>query len=143
MICRKAHLHGAESQTTESILQSNEEVAKIIDKELDLLRTSGDIKQNVIFVGSSEDETEEHQDIQGEEICAGYLFSDQKKPCNKKTDKLLNFETKKGPKYFCKGSHLLRYLLLHYCAQGKKTSKAEKRKAVEMELSKEENNTRN
>ena len=98
------------------------------------IRINGDRKVNVLQSGSREASSEESDEETKQ--CCGFEDVQQKKECKAETDGLLQITVKKSVKYFCKTSHLFRYLLLFYCVQGKK-NKRKRDKEVERESSKE------
>lgn len=118
IICKKLHL------TTES---ESSEITTAIDQELHNLQSHGDTKANILITGSQEEKEDEDGNSDGEAsttetFCCGYKNLEQPLKCNESTHQYLWITDNKGVKlYFCKASHLLRYMIQHHCAQGKKS----------------------
>lgn len=111
-ICKKQHL--TEKEDPDLLL-------KYIEQELKFIREKGDTKTNVLMTAS--DDEEEIEESSGQ-ICGGHCDVEHKpKKCESATDNKLWIEESSGRRYFCKASHLLRYLINVHCKQGKKKTK--------------------
>jgi hypothetical protein len=108
MICKKAHLNDSKER---------DRIEKIIQTEMDTVMNKRDADDELLH-GSKGKEEEEVEDTH---YCDGYEALQPKTHCVKKSPKLLFFEINGKPTVFCKAAHLIRYLCLHYCAQGKKS----------------------
>lgn len=102
-LCKKEHLTNDGSAN---------ELGTLLDKELAYLRHHGDTPTSILADGSG-DESKVPS-----ETCTGYKNLDgSKSKCGDKAD-FLHFEFKNEMKWFCKGSHLVRYMITQCCAHG-------------------------
>lgn len=108
-ICKKSHLTNPNEEKN---------IATLIDKELEFIKKNKDDNASNLYNGSELDEDDSEEDD-----CCGFLNLDDQEKCINK-GKLLYFETEaKEKKYFCKTTHLIRYLVVYYYAHGKKPGK--------------------
>ena len=95
------------------------QVQNIIDRELGIIKNSGDAKLNVISEGLQKEELDNELEF----ICNGYLKLDTKDLCSENAFYLYLDAGSDKHKHFCKATHLVRYLIVHYCAHGKAKAK--------------------
>jgi hypothetical protein len=113
-LCKKQHLTNPEECN---------KVENFIDLELTKIHEKGDVSANVLECGSQEESPSE---LQALKKCSGYLNLIEKEKCDLFTDGFLYLQIEKDNEtelYFCKASHLVRYLAVHYCKRGRKKSK--------------------
>lgn len=60
--------------------------------------------------------------------CSGYKDLTSKNKCEESTDLFLYITGSKEAKYFCKASHLTRYIIEHHLSQGKAATESAKTK---------------
>lgn len=121
LLCKKSHL------TDE---QDSARIVEFLDDEVTRIRETGDSRSNILQERSEDETEEEHQE---ENHCSGYLDLDGER-CNLGTDDSLSVEYKKKKYFFCKGSHLVRFLLFHICAQGKQTGERKRKHSSKVDL---------
>ena len=107
MLCKKGHLLYPEDHA---------KLEKIIDNELATIMSEGDVKKDAMLCGSDD---EGLHDEQQNEPCAGYKNLQDDSKCAKQARFILTVQFETGSRFFCKGSHLVRYLVRHCCGQGK------------------------
>jgi hypothetical protein len=125
MICKKSHLI-EESKDNELSLTKFQ---VIIDEELALIKENGDSKTNMLMSGSQEEiHGEESIGINRDIKCCGFCNLENLEECTRMGSIYFYIDGSNGKKHFCKASHLVRYLVHHHCAHGKKKSKKIKKK---------------
>lgn len=111
-ICKKEHIVSKkELEKLVSIFaQEHMIIKKNGDKALNPLRTSGEIIM---------------EDNSIKQVCCGFIDEECKKECKKEKDCYFSIyevdNSLKVKKYFCKSTHLVRYLTEYYCKRGGKT----------------------
>ena len=106
--------------------------------ELKIIVERGDRAQSILENSDSEEELVETQE--STTPCRGYLNLHPKEAekCTERGSPHLWITEAKQQRFFCKPSHLLRYLLKEYCAKGKKVEISEEEKESKEEEEGEE-----
>jgi len=126
LVCKKNHL---------VLKEELSQLISRIDEELSVLDQKGDIALDVLeksdseseFTYDKESETSTENNDEKTKTCDGYTDLEKSTKCCTETSGFLYFEDKAETKYFCKGTHIVRYILQHYCKQGKSSGGKKKK----------------
>ena len=110
VFCKKSHITDDDDSA---------KAQRLLEAELEIVRSSGDARISVIREGSPRKDKVEPSEEKKIELCAGYLDLDNCSKCSQETDGYLHIGEGNNKRSFCTPSHLLRYLLVHHCKQGK------------------------
>ena len=114
MICKKDHIKH---------IDEGDKIGNIIDHLLSTVRNSKDTPPGGKYLRLSHEDEESELEITTQ-VCSGYLDPNAETKCKKKTDLYLYIYIEEGTQvYFCKSTHLLRYLIKYYLVRGEKPSK--------------------